>query len=50
MRQIWIQVNARLLKWVKWEKDWGKKRALSYLRTRYKENPALFVHWRLVHP
>ena len=50
MRQIWIQVNARLLKWVKWEKDWSKKRALSYLRSRYKENPALFVHWRLVHP
>jgi group II intron reverse transcriptase/maturase len=50
MAQVWLQLNARLLKWVKWEKDLGKKRALCYLRTRYKENPALFEHWRLVHP
>jgi len=50
MRQIWNQLNARLLKWVKWEKDLGKKRALNYFRVRYKENPGLFAHWRLVHP
>ena len=47
---VWLQLNDRLLKWVKWEKDFGKKRALGYLRTRYKENPTLFEHWRLVHP
>jgi len=50
MRGVWHQLNVRLQKWVKWEKDLGKKRALRYLRTRYKENPALFAHWRLVHP
>ena len=50
MRRIWHQLNARLLKWIKWEKGFGKKRALRYLQTRYKENPALFVHWLLVHP
>jgi len=50
MRQVWNQLNARLLKWVKWEKDLGKKQSLSYLRARYKENPVLFEHWRLVHP
>jgi len=50
MRAVWNQLNTRLLKWVKWEKDLGKKRALCYLRTRYKENPRLFEHWRLVHP
>jgi len=50
MGQVWLQLNARLLKWVKWEKDLGKKRALSHLRARYKENPTLFEHWRLVHP
>jgi len=33
-----------------WEKDIGKKRAVCYLWARYKENPALFEHWRLVHP
>jgi group II intron reverse transcriptase/maturase len=50
MRRIWNQLNARLLKWVKWEKDLGKKKALCYLRTGYKENPTLFAHWRLVRP
>jgi group II intron reverse transcriptase/maturase len=50
MGLVWLQLNARLLKWVKWEKDLGKKKALSYLRVRYKENPTLFEHWRLVHP
>jgi group II intron reverse transcriptase/maturase len=50
MRQVWNQLNARLLKWVKWEKDVGKKRAVRYLQARYKENPTLFEHWRLVHP
>ena len=50
MRQVWNLLNDRLLKWVKWEKDLGKKSALCYLRTRYKENPALFAHWRLVRP
>jgi len=50
MRNVWRQLNARLLKWVKWEKDLGKKRALGYLRTGYRENPNLFEHWRLAHP
>lgn len=50
MRVVWRQLNVRLLKWVKWEKGLGKRRALCYLRTRYKENPDLFAHWRLVHP
>ena len=50
MRQVWKQLNARLLKWVKWEKDFRKKRAVGYLRARFKENPVLFEHWRLVHP
>jgi group II intron reverse transcriptase/maturase len=48
--QVWNQLNARLLKWVKWEMDLGKKRSLSYLRIKYKENPFLFEHWRLAHP
>jgi group II intron reverse transcriptase/maturase len=50
MQQVWRQLNFRLLKWVKWEKEFGKKRALAYLRVKYKENPTLFEHWRLVHP
>ena len=50
MRLVWRQLNARLLKWVKWEKDFSKKRAVSFLRVKYKQNPFLFEHWRLVHP
>ena len=50
LRYVWHRLNIRLLKWVKWEKDIGQKRAVSYLYTRYKENPTLFAHWRLVHP
>jgi ERCC4-related helicase len=50
LRQIWRLLNARLLKWIKWEKDFGKMRAMRYLRTKYETNPTLFEHWRLVHP
>jgi len=50
MSNVWRLLNARLLKWVKWEKDFGKKRAIAYLRCKYKENPGLFGHWLLVHP
>jgi group II intron reverse transcriptase/maturase len=50
MHQIWYHLNTRLLKWIKWEKGFGKRRALTYLRTKYKENPTLFVHWKLAHP
>jgi hypothetical protein len=50
LRWVWRQLNVRLLKWIKWEKDFRKKRALAFLRAKYKENPGLFEHWRLVHP
>jgi RNA-directed DNA polymerase len=50
MRFVWTQLNARLLKWVKWEKDLYKKAAVNYLQTKYKENPKLFEHWILVCP
>lgn len=50
MRIVWRQLNSRLLKWVKWEKDLYKKAALKYLQTKYKESPGLFAHWLLVHP
>lgn len=50
MRSVWNQLNTRLLKWVKWEKDLYKKAAVKYLKTKYKEAPRLFEHWLLVHP
>ncbi|NCP85518.1 MAG: group II intron reverse transcriptase/maturase [Bacteroidetes bacterium] len=50
MRMVWNQLNARLLKWVKWEKDLYKKASVKYLKTKYREQPNLFAHWLLVHP
>lgn len=50
MRIVWNQLNARLLKWVKWEKDLYKKASVRYLKTKYKERPNLFAHWLLVYP
>lgn len=50
MRIVWNQLNARLLKWVKWEKDLYKMESVRYLKTKYKERPYLFAHWLLVHP
>ena len=50
LRFVWRQLNARLLKWVKLEKDLYKLAAVKYLQTKYKENPILFAHWLLVYP
>jgi hypothetical protein len=50
MRYVWNQLNARLLKWVKWEKVLYKYTAIRWLKTKYKESPDLFAHWRLVYP
>lgn len=50
MRYIWNQLNARLLKWVKWEKGLYKYAALKWLKELYRKSPALFPHWKLVYP
>jgi len=50
MREVWRQLNLRLLKWVKWEKDLYKKASIRYLKAKYRECPNLFAHWVLVHP
>lgn len=50
MRMVWNNLNARLLKWVKWEKGLYKMASVKYLKTKYKENPNLFAHWLLVYP
>jgi len=49
-REIWNQLNARLLKWVKWEKGLYKMASLRWLQKKYKESPLLFPHWKLVNP
>ena len=50
MRIVWNQLNARLLKWVKWEKGLYKYASIKWLKNMYKSNPQLFAHWSLVHP
>lgn len=50
IRNVWRQLNERLLKWVKWEKGLYKKASVRYLKTKYKEKPDLFLYWLLVHP
>lgn len=50
MRCIWNELNAKMLKWVKWEKGLYKYSALYWLRKQYKMTPKLFPHWLLVHP
>jgi group II intron reverse transcriptase/maturase len=47
---IWYQLNARLLKWVRWEKGLYIRAALRWLQKKYKESPLLFPHWQLVNP
>ena len=49
-RFIWNQLNARLLKWVKWEKGLYVMASVKWLKRKYKEGPALFAHWKLVQP
>lgn len=50
MREVWNQLNHRLLKWVKWEKGLYKKASVRYLKSRYSQTPQLFPHWLLVRP
>ena len=50
MRFVWNQLNARLLKWVKWENGLYKYASVRWLKARYKKTPRLFSHWLLVHP
>jgi RNA-directed DNA polymerase len=49
-REIWNQLNTRLLKWVKWEKGLYKMASVRWLQKKYKESPLLFPHWQLVNP
>ncbi len=47
---IWHRLNVRLAKWVRWEKDFATRKAIRYLKLKFKEKPDLFPHWKLVHP
>ncbi len=49
MASVWRQLNERLLKWEKWEKNLYKKASVRYLKTKHKEKPDLFAHWSLVY-
>ena len=49
-RIIWNKLNRRLWKWVKWEKGLYAYQAIKWLKNKYKQNPNLFYHWKIVHP
>lgn len=50
LRFIWNGLNKRLMKWVKWEKGLYVMASVRWLQKKYKDNPHLFPHWKLVHP
>ncbi|TVR15494.1 MAG: group II intron reverse transcriptase/maturase, partial [Balneolaceae bacterium] len=47
---VWRVLNLKLIKWLKWNRRFSKKRAVNWLKQVYKANPRLFAHWSLVHP
>ena len=47
---VWFRLNARLVKWVRWERGLQVKAAVKWLKEKYKATPRLFPHWQLVHP
>jgi hypothetical protein len=49
-RIVWNKLNRSLWKWVKWEKGLYAYQAVKWLKMKYRENPNLFYHWRIVHP
>ena len=48
--RLWKHLNYRVVKWVIWEKGLYVKSAVRWLRTKFRENPNLFYHWKIVHP
>jgi len=50
MNKLWRGLNAKLIKWVRWEKRLNKHDAIRWLKLKWKERPTLFPHWALVHP
>lgn len=47
---LWKHLNQRIVKWVIWEKGLYVRSAVRWLRTKFRENPNLFYHWKIVHP
>jgi hypothetical protein len=49
-RKLWWQLNRKIIKWVIWNRQWGFKRELRWLKATYKAQPRLFKHWEIMHP
>ena len=47
---LWLQLNRRIQKWVRWEKGLYKLASVKWLRQKYGMRPDLFTHWKLVRP
>ncbi len=48
--QLWNHLNDRLIIWAMWQFGLSKMAAVHWLRSKYKENPNLFYHWKIAHP
>jgi hypothetical protein len=49
-RWLWVQLNLRLRKWVRWEKGLNARAAHEWLKRKFKVKPNLFYHWKIAHP
>jgi len=47
---LWMYVNDRLAMWVRANRGFSIRRAFRWLKTIYKSQPGLFVHWELRKP
>ncbi len=50
LRRVCNQLNARLQKWVKWEKGLYKMSAVKWLQGKFIANRQLIPNWELVNP
>ncbi len=47
---LWWRLHLNIIRWVEKIRKMSKKNAIFYLKRIYKSNPALFVHWQMLHP
>lgn len=48
--RLWNHLNDRLIKWAIWQFGLSNMAAVHWFRSKYKENPNLFYHWKIAHP
>jgi group II intron reverse transcriptase/maturase len=49
-KKLWSQLNMVLIKWIMCNRGWGFKKALKWIKSCYKSQPLLFMHWAIQKP